>query len=548
MRRVVRHPVVGRILPDLHAEMPRNPELAAAIRGKLQTERRRRGAAVFAHAVARGELSPTVDTELLNDAIGALIYWRLVVTRGRADNAYLDRLTALIVAMARLARAAAHHAARHSRDARRARPPGRVAACNPAPRAEQEGLPLRSRARARARSRARGSGRDCGPMRGYNVCVRVCPVPLRGSSVRRTRFSVVGWSLLWMTLAGCEKPPANRCAAVPPPTGDVHVHREGACERVARRVQQSPALRRELPALFRRCVFADDGAFGVLPPLADRADGVRVVFESESGTASVSESVQAPRVNDSLDELPPMPEDLLVFERAPLPSVAFLKWPTHLRVVPFRGAAPVDFWSKLPSKPSDDIEWVDVARTSDGFFVTYRLPALTWQRPVAYGGHRAERLLGVEDGMHVTAEFALQPQPDFTPTRGIRGCAEQTTVADAEPAQLWAAAQCERLGEIPLEAVVRHVERRCKGLLAAAFPLVQRSFRLSADERGGKRPKPGESEQLFASLERVHPPSACFADDMGWDEDYTGRGWPLKMPQPALIAEWSTGLAALRPR
>jgi len=103
LRRVLRHPVVGRILPDLHAEMPRNPELAAAIRGKLQTERRRRGAAIFAQAIARRELAPTVDTELLNDAIGALIYWRLVVTRGRADNAYLDRLTELIVGLARLA-------------------------------------------------------------------------------------------------------------------------------------------------------------------------------------------------------------------------------------------------------------------------------------------------------------------------------------------------------------------------------------------------------------------------------------------------------------
>lgn len=100
LRRLLRHPLVGRILPDLHAEMPRNPDLAAAVRGRLQTERRRRGGEVFTRAVARGELSPGADIELLSDAVAAMIYWRLVVTRGRADDRYLDGLTAFVVAAA----------------------------------------------------------------------------------------------------------------------------------------------------------------------------------------------------------------------------------------------------------------------------------------------------------------------------------------------------------------------------------------------------------------------------------------------------------------
>lgn len=101
LRRLLRHPLVGRILPDLHAEMPRNPDLAAAIRGRLQTERRRRGGEIFKRAVARGELAAAVDLELLSDAVAALLYWRLVVTRGRADNHYLDSLTEFVVAAAR---------------------------------------------------------------------------------------------------------------------------------------------------------------------------------------------------------------------------------------------------------------------------------------------------------------------------------------------------------------------------------------------------------------------------------------------------------------
>ncbi|MBL9103224.1 MAG: TetR/AcrR family transcriptional regulator [Myxococcales bacterium] len=97
LRRLLRHPLVGRILPDLHAEMPRNPELAAAVRGRLQVERRRRGGELFTRAVTRGELPPDTDLELLSDAVAALLYWRLIVTRGRADDAYLDTLTAFIL-------------------------------------------------------------------------------------------------------------------------------------------------------------------------------------------------------------------------------------------------------------------------------------------------------------------------------------------------------------------------------------------------------------------------------------------------------------------
>lgn len=104
LRRLLRHPLVGRILPDLHAEMPRNPELAARVRGRLQVERRRRGGELFARAVARGELPPDIDVELLADAVAAMLYWRLIVTRGRADDDYLAGLTEFVLAAVGAAR------------------------------------------------------------------------------------------------------------------------------------------------------------------------------------------------------------------------------------------------------------------------------------------------------------------------------------------------------------------------------------------------------------------------------------------------------------
>ncbi len=97
VRRLLRHPLVRRILPDLHAEMNRSPELAKAVRGRLQTERRERGALLFERAMRRGEIAPGLDVDLANDVVG-LIYWRMIVTGERADAAYVEQLARFIVA------------------------------------------------------------------------------------------------------------------------------------------------------------------------------------------------------------------------------------------------------------------------------------------------------------------------------------------------------------------------------------------------------------------------------------------------------------------
>lgn len=98
VRRVLRNPLVARILPDLHAEMPRNPELAAAIRSNVQINRRARAEEILERGIARGELAPDLDKDLAIDMLGALLYWRMIVTRqAAADDAYLARLTDLVM-------------------------------------------------------------------------------------------------------------------------------------------------------------------------------------------------------------------------------------------------------------------------------------------------------------------------------------------------------------------------------------------------------------------------------------------------------------------
>lgn len=97
IRRVLRHPVVRRILPDVHAEIARSSDLRAAVR-PFQARRREQVRRVVDRAVARGELAPSVDYELAADLIGAPIYWRQIVTGGRAHRRYIETLASAITA------------------------------------------------------------------------------------------------------------------------------------------------------------------------------------------------------------------------------------------------------------------------------------------------------------------------------------------------------------------------------------------------------------------------------------------------------------------
>jgi AcrR family transcriptional regulator len=91
------HERFSRIFPDLIAESGRNPALASAMFESVGEPRRRIGAGMLHRAVARGELPADVDMEMALDAIGALIYWRLVVRRAELGPGYLDSATDLIL-------------------------------------------------------------------------------------------------------------------------------------------------------------------------------------------------------------------------------------------------------------------------------------------------------------------------------------------------------------------------------------------------------------------------------------------------------------------
>lgn len=96
--RLLRRPLVKRILPDLHAEMARTPELAVAVQSGIQAERRDWGRFLLRRAVARSELRPELDQDLALDLFAAPLYWRLIVTGLPTAPNYTDKLVAMTMA------------------------------------------------------------------------------------------------------------------------------------------------------------------------------------------------------------------------------------------------------------------------------------------------------------------------------------------------------------------------------------------------------------------------------------------------------------------
>jgi AcrR family transcriptional regulator len=85
-------PLFSRILPDLVAEMARNPELGDVVDAVVCGPRRELAATMFQRAVERGELRPDIDLEIALDLFAAAIHWRLTVRAARAEPGYVDKL------------------------------------------------------------------------------------------------------------------------------------------------------------------------------------------------------------------------------------------------------------------------------------------------------------------------------------------------------------------------------------------------------------------------------------------------------------------------
>jgi AcrR family transcriptional regulator len=82
-----------KLIPELVAEMRRNPELADAVRSGFLAQRRAALAQILERALARGELREDIDHELALDLLGGVIYYRFLITGGPLDDALADSLT-----------------------------------------------------------------------------------------------------------------------------------------------------------------------------------------------------------------------------------------------------------------------------------------------------------------------------------------------------------------------------------------------------------------------------------------------------------------------
>jgi AcrR family transcriptional regulator len=85
-----------RILAGLVGAMSRDPELADAVRGGLVSERRRVIVGLIERGIARGEIRPDVDTEVIADLLGGPIVLRRFIT-GRPVTTRLVRQVVTIV-------------------------------------------------------------------------------------------------------------------------------------------------------------------------------------------------------------------------------------------------------------------------------------------------------------------------------------------------------------------------------------------------------------------------------------------------------------------
>ncbi len=92
----LRHPLVRRILPDLHAERARSDELAELL-VSVSHDRREQASVLLERAIARGEISETIDRELALDFLIAPIYWRIVVQRHSVTTTQLRKIANAVI-------------------------------------------------------------------------------------------------------------------------------------------------------------------------------------------------------------------------------------------------------------------------------------------------------------------------------------------------------------------------------------------------------------------------------------------------------------------
>jgi AcrR family transcriptional regulator len=82
----------GRLLLAFTAEQQHHPQLAEAFRRTFLDERRAATREIFERAVARGELPPDADLELLMDAGPSILWHRLTITGAPIEDDLPERI------------------------------------------------------------------------------------------------------------------------------------------------------------------------------------------------------------------------------------------------------------------------------------------------------------------------------------------------------------------------------------------------------------------------------------------------------------------------
>ncbi|WP_282027293.1 MULTISPECIES: TetR/AcrR family transcriptional regulator [Alphaproteobacteria] len=95
----LRHPLVRRILPDLHAENARSDELNDLLE-RVTLDRRTQANVMIDRAIAREELPEATDRGLILDMLIAPLYWRVIVQRRTATSEDINRFSNIVRAFA----------------------------------------------------------------------------------------------------------------------------------------------------------------------------------------------------------------------------------------------------------------------------------------------------------------------------------------------------------------------------------------------------------------------------------------------------------------
>ncbi|ORW54933.1 TetR/AcrR family transcriptional regulator [Mycolicibacterium peregrinum] len=98
-RAALTHRLARTIIPDLLAEVARDPDYGATMAPRIREPRRLKAAQLFERARVRGEIADDADIDVALDIIGGALYWRQSVMQVNADDNYLDRLTEAIMTL-----------------------------------------------------------------------------------------------------------------------------------------------------------------------------------------------------------------------------------------------------------------------------------------------------------------------------------------------------------------------------------------------------------------------------------------------------------------